>query len=200
MDINKDMLEKLLESMNFEKEIRFEDIPSIDLYMDQVITLFENNLSAYKRSEKDKILTKTMINNYAKDKLLMSIKNKKYTREHITLMILIYNLKQSLAIGDIKKILTPLVGKLENKKEDVPIKEFYNLFLEVKKEENFSIKEDLDKKLEMINSSIGNISLGELDKDYVTSLFMVISLINASNMYKKLAEKIIDYNLKDNED
>ncbi|WP_096877950.1 DUF1836 domain-containing protein [Clostridium amazonitimonense] len=200
MDINKEMLEKLFESMNFEKEIRFEDIPSIDLYMDQVITLFENNLSAYKRSEKDKILTKTMINNYAKDKLLMSIKNKKYTREHITLMILIYNLKQSLAIGDIKKILTPLVGKLENKKEDVPIKEFYNLFLEIKKEESFSIKEDLDKKLEMINSSIGNISLGELDKDYVTSLFMVISLINASNMYKMLAEKIIDYNLKDNEE
>nr|WP_280527365.1 DUF1836 domain-containing protein [Clostridium algidicarnis] len=182
--------------MNFEEEVKFQDIPSIDLYMDQVISIFENSLKGYKRNEKDKILTKTMINNYVKDKLLMGVKNKKYSREHIILLILIYNLKQSLAIGDIKKTLTPLIEKLEDKKESIPIKDFYDIFLNIKKEETLLVNEDLYKKLEIISSNIAKSNFEEKDRDYLTSLFMIISLINTSNMYKKLAEKFIDDNIK----
>ncbi|WP_029450826.1 DUF1836 domain-containing protein [Clostridium algidicarnis] len=194
--MDKESLDKLLNSMNFEEEVKFQDIPSIDLYMDQVISIFENSLKGYKRNEKDKILTKTMINNYVKDKLLMGVKNKKYSREHIILLILIYNLKQSLAIGDIKKTLTPLIEKLEDKKESIPIKDFYDIFLNIKKEETLLVNEDLYKKLEIISSNIVKSNFEEKDRDYLTSLFMIISLINTSNMYKKLAEKFIDDNIK----
>jgi len=194
--VDKESLDKLLNSMNFEEEVKFQDIPSIDLYMDQVISIFENSLKGYKRNEKDKILTKTMINNYVKDKLLMGVKNKKYSREHIILLILIYNLKQSLAIGDIKKTLTPLIEKLEDKKESIPIKDFYDIFLNIKKEETLLVNEDLYKKLEIISSNIVKSNFEEKDRDYLTSLFMIISLINTSNMYKKLAEKFIDDNIK----
>lgn len=194
--MDKESLDKLLNSMNFEEEVKFQDIPSIDLYMDQVISIFESSLKGYKRNEKDKILTKTMINNYVKDKLLMGVKNKKYSREHIILLILIYNLKQSLAIGDIKKTLTPLIEKLEDKKESIPIKEFYDIFLNIKKEETLLVNEDLYKKLEIISSNIVKSNFEEKDRDYLTSLFMIISLINTSNMYKKLAEKFIDDNIK----
>lgn len=195
--MDKESLDKLLNSMNFEEEVEFQDIPSIDLYMDQVISIFENNLKGYKRNEKDKILTKTMINNYVKDKLLMGVKNKKYSREHIILLVLIYNLKQSLAIGDIKTILTPLIEKLEEKKESIPIKEFYDIFLNIKKEETLLLSEDLYKKLEIISSNIVKGNFDEEDRNYITSLFMVISLINTSNMYKKLAEKFIDDSIKE---
>lgn len=195
--MDKESLDKLLNSMNFEEEVEFQDIPSIDLYMDQVISIFENNLKGYKRNEKDKILTKTMINNYVKDKLLMGVKNKKYSREHIILLVLIYNLKQSLAIGDIKTILTPLIEKLEEKKESIPIKEFYDIFLNIKKEETLLLSEDLYKKLEIISSNIVKGDFDEEDRNYITSLFMVISLINTSNMYKKLAEKFIDDSIKE---
>jgi len=194
--VDKESLDKLLNSMNFEEEVKFQDIPSIDLYMDQVISIFESSLKGYKRNEKDKILTKTMINNYVKDKLLMGVKNKKYSREHIILLILIYNLKQSLAIGDIKKTLTPLIEKLEDKKESIPIKDFYDIFLNIKKEETLLVNEDLYKKLEIISSNIVKSNFEEKDRDYLTSLFMIISLINTSNMYKKLAEKFIDDNIK----
>lgn len=194
--MDKESLDKLLNSMNFEEEVKFQDIPSIDLYMDQVISIFESSLKGYKRNEKDKILTKTMINNYVKDKLLMGVKNKKYSREHIILLILIYNLKQSLAIGDIKKTLTPLIEKLEDKKESIPIKDFYDIFLNIKKEETLLVNEDLYKKLEIISSNIVKSNFEEKDRDYLTSLFMIISLINTSNMYKKLAEKFIDDNIK----
>ena len=76
MDINK-ILENLIENM---KLIAPNDIPNISLYMDQVTTFMDNHLYSIKRFEDDKALTKTMINNYAKNDLLPSPEKKKYTK------------------------------------------------------------------------------------------------------------------------
>jgi hypothetical protein len=65
---------KLLNNIKFDSNIKLDEVPEIDLYMDQVIQLFESKLSDQKRNEDEKILTKTMINNYAKGKLLFPIK------------------------------------------------------------------------------------------------------------------------------
>ena len=65
----------IFNEMNFDSRIELEEMPELDLYMDQVIQLFENKLSSLKRNDDEKILTKTMINNYAKGKLLLPIKN-----------------------------------------------------------------------------------------------------------------------------
>ena len=70
----------IFNEMNFDSRIELEEMPELDLYMDQVIQLFESKLSSLKRNDDEKILTKTMINNYAKGKLLLPIKNKKYTK------------------------------------------------------------------------------------------------------------------------
>ena len=71
MNINSEnLLESILESLSRIDYIHAEDIPNIDLYMDQVTTLMDSGLSSSKRYEEDKILTKTMINNYAKNNLL----------------------------------------------------------------------------------------------------------------------------------
>ena len=94
----KDILDKLI----LENGIELDEFPELDLYMDQVIQLFENTMSPLKRNEEEKILTKTMINNYAKGKLLFPINNKKYSKEHLILMAFIYNLKGTLSINDIK--------------------------------------------------------------------------------------------------
>ena len=64
------ILESILESLNRIDYIRPEDVPNIDLYMDQVTTFMDRQLESSKRYEEDKILTKTMINNYAKNNLL----------------------------------------------------------------------------------------------------------------------------------
>ena len=67
MTINtEDLLNSILESVGRIDYIHPVDIPNIDLYMDQVTTFMEEQLSSTKRYEDDKILTKTMINNYAK--------------------------------------------------------------------------------------------------------------------------------------
>lgn len=73
-------LNNIVEMLGIEKNIVLEDIPNIDLYMDQVIQFFESTFSSSKRNEDEKILTKTMINNYAKGKLFFPIKNKNIQR------------------------------------------------------------------------------------------------------------------------
>ena len=98
-------LQKKLVSIDY---IKTEDIPNIGLYMDQVTTFMDEQLEACKRYEDDKILTKTMINNYTKNKLLPPSNKKKYSREHIFLLIMIYYLKSILSISDIQSLLEPL--------------------------------------------------------------------------------------------
>lgn len=88
--------------------IRPDEIPNIDLYMDQVTTFMEDHLKDTKRKSDDKILTKTMINNYAKNDLLPPPVRKKYSEDHMIMLIFIYYFKNVLSISDIQSLLTPL--------------------------------------------------------------------------------------------
>ena len=87
-----DMLNSILESLSRIDYIHADEIPNIDLYMDQVTTFMDSQLSSTRRYEQDKILTKTMINNYAKNNLLPPPVRKKYTKEHVLILIFIYYL------------------------------------------------------------------------------------------------------------
>ena len=81
------------------------DIPDISLYMDQVTTYMDEHLKQSRRRDEDKILTKTMINNYAKNKLLPPPERKKYTREHIMLLVLIYYFKGTLSLLEARLLI-----------------------------------------------------------------------------------------------
>lgn len=103
-----DYINDLLEEIkNFER-VRSSDIPNIDLYMDQVTTFMDDHLGLFKRNDGDKVLTKTMINNYSKYDLLPPTVKKKYTNDHIVMMLFIYYLKPILSITDIKELLYPI--------------------------------------------------------------------------------------------
>ena len=88
---------------------RWEELPNIDLYMDQVVSLIEEtliNLITIKEDQKDKFITKTMINNYVKHGILTSPVNKKYNKTHIARLIVICILKQVYSISDINSLIT----------------------------------------------------------------------------------------------
>lgn len=91
--------------------IHTDDLPPIDLYMDQVITLIEQAAQKDDRLPDEKPLTKMMVNNYSKAGLISPIKGKKYTREHIVQMLTIYALKGTLSIGEIKNVLDSLYSQ-----------------------------------------------------------------------------------------
>lgn len=211
-------INKIIETLKLDEVIEPQSIPNLDLYMDQVITLFEEKLAHTKRNEEDKLLTKTMINNYAKDKLLMPAKKKKYTREHIILMILLYEMKQILTISDIKTLFGIIVK--EDRVDAKRLEEIYQIYLTLKKkgiddfkEQVEKVKVSLNQQLEESNlTSLEVKQLGEVDSELVENretdeklepkiedMLMVIMLTQRANYYKRLAEKIIDEKIKVNE-
>ncbi|MDU5111762.1 MAG: DUF1836 domain-containing protein [Clostridium sp.] len=188
MDKN-ELIEKFKE-LNLQNQLALDEIPELDLYMDQVTQLFDSKFNECKRTEDDKALTKTMVNNYAKGKLLMSIKNKKYSKEHLILMSLIYNLKGGLSISDIKSSLDKIVKTFEDG-EEYPIRDLYSLYL---KQHNEDLQ-DVEKTIVEKSNNIENMMLNEKsdeDNEFQRNFLLLCSFINMSNMYRKMGEKLID--------
>ena len=87
---------------------RWNELPTIDLYIDQLVSLLEQYLAGYIKSDnekEDKIITKTMINNYVKHSVIKPPINKKYNKEHIASLFVIFVLKQVYSMNDIKKLI-----------------------------------------------------------------------------------------------
>lgn len=184
-------LEDQVKALDLDESIHLRDIPSIDLYMDQLITLFESKLSHTKRYEEDKLLTKTMINNYTKDKVIMPAIKKKYTKEHIMLMVLLYQLKSVISIGDIKDTFSLL--KEDEGVNTEKLKVLFEAYQRCKEKEIQYFQVGIEKRVDAINEEMQMI--GMEDDDIQTAL-LVFSLIEQANYHKRLAERIIDIKIR----
>lgn len=190
--MNKEELKEMLQALSLNEKIELESIPNLDLYMDQVITLFEDKLGHTKRYESDKLLTKTMINNYTKDKLLMPAAKKKYTKAHILLMILLYDLKQILTIGDIKSLFGTLIK--EDKVDEALLTQVYQIFLDAKLKAVDEFENEVHQLNDSMNEFTGRLVYEEdsIDEEKLNSMLQAIILTEKASYYKRLAEKIID--------
>lgn len=181
-------IEKLIGNLHLETRLTTEDIPKLDLYIDQVIQLFENKYDSTKRSPDDKILTKTMINNYSKDKLFFPLKNKKYSPEHVMLINLIYEMKPILQIGDIKTTLDRLNNRMLA--EAIDLEPIYQSFLEMADTNLHRFLEDVKQIAE--EATRQTEKLNEEDKVYLKQVLLILSFINMSNYFRRIAESIVD--------
>lgn len=154
-------------------------LPTIDLYMDQVIQLFEQHYGKMKRSDDETILTKTMINNYAKGKLFHPVKNKKYTNEHLMLLSLIYEMKGLLSINDIKETLRPL----NESDEGFSLEDFYDAY-QVQKAQNMQAFETQAETL------LANVRTNETNN--IQQSLAIASAVHMSHLFQRLAEQLID--------
>lgn len=125
-------------------------LPDLDLYVDQITTFLTWHLAKTIRFEDDKIMTKTMINNYTKNHLLPPPDKKKYSRDHILLMIFIYYFKNFLPISDIKTILGPLTDKYFHKDADLNLEAIYTTLFS--KEDTF-VQEVLENVMKQFHMS-----------------------------------------------
>ena len=125
-------------------------LPDLDLYVDQITTFLTQHLAKTIRFEDDKIMTKTMINNYTKNHLLPPPDKKKYSRDHILLMIFIYYFKNFLPISDIKTILGPLTDKYFHKDADLNLEAIYTTLFS--KEDTF-VQEVLENVMKQFHMS-----------------------------------------------
>lgn len=191
MTLDKDnLLSSILESLDRIHHIKLEDIPNIELYMDQVTTFMEHNLKSSLRNPEDKILTKTMINNYAKNDLLPPPVKKKYSREHIIMLIFIYYYKGILSINDIQALLGPLTEKYFQREGDINLGAIYEEVFSLEKAQVDAMKEDVVTKFEMAHTLFEDAK--EEDKETL-QMFSFICLLSFDVYLKKLMiEKMLD--------
>ena len=129
MNTFQEVVERYAAQIRSADVIEIDEIPNIDLYMDQVTTFIDDNLKSMKRHEDDKMLTKTMINNYTKYDLLPSPDKKKYSKDHMLLLIFLYYFKSFLSISDIKEIMEPLGERYFGGKDEISLEEVYSQIL-----------------------------------------------------------------------
>lgn len=174
--------EELIKKLGLDATIHAEEIPDIDLYMDQVIQLFDSKFGPTLRNTDEKVLTKTMINNYAKGKLFIPIKNKKYSKQHIMLINLIYQLKGALSINDIKTTMDPINEKIDS--EHFNLEDFYKHSVALQQANAKSFFTEMQAHEQEIDEI-------EMEED-LKHLLLITSLANMSNAYRKAAELLVD--------
>ena len=191
MKLNKqDMLKSIIDNISALDHIKSADIPNIELYMDQVTTFMDSQMAASRRYPDDKILTKTMINNYAKNHLLPSPNKKKYSKEHVLMLIFIYYFKSFLSISDIQALLTPLTDRYFQNDDGLNVEDLYNEVFGMEKEQVEYLKNDLTEKYQTASQSFADAD--EKDRDFLTMFSFICLLSFDVYMKKQLIESIID--------
>ena len=178
-----------IKQLHLERQLKLEDLPQVDLYMDQVTTYLNGKFNTSKRHDDDKLLTKTMINNYSKGKLLFPIQNKKYTNEHLILMSFIYQLKGGLSISDIKTSLDEINEKVIEQ-DEFPLTSIYETYLKLVDKNVEIFKQNVLQSVDEVSHEINQLEGIHLES--MEKFLLLSSLVNMSNMYRRLAESLID--------
>ncbi len=188
------LLEEMLQDIRTNGGIAYEDIPSIDLYMDQLTTFMEEQLRSSARDPKNnKILTKTMINNYAKNELLPPPIRKKYSKDHIILLIFIYYLKSVLSINDIATLLGPIKQDCFHISDTQPLhlSNIYRVLLGLIDEQQEEFESDLIKKAELAQGAFSELK-NKTGDDMRTFLYLSLLAYDV-HLKKRLIEKTLDH-------
>ena len=111
-----------MESLEFHIP-RFNELPRVPLYKDQVITYLEDLVKVINIEGDEKIITPTMINNYVKQKVVSPPKDKKYNEKHLAYLIVVCLLKQVFTLQEICELINIQI-------ESCPIEVAYDYFCE----------------------------------------------------------------------
>ena len=182
--------EQVLEEFQNINHINPRNLPNIDLYMDQVTTFMDEGLTTTKRREDDKILTKTMINNYAKNDLLPAPVKKKYSKDHMLTLIFIYYFKHMLSINDIQTLLKPINDKYFGKREGLNLEEIYRVIYANSKRDLGNITEEVKAQFEKSKESFKDEP--DEDREYLQLYTFLCSMAFEVYIKKHLIEQVID--------
>lgn len=154
----------------------------------------DTQLSQSKRFPDDKILTKTMINNYAKNNLLPPPVKKKYSKEHVLTLVFIYYFKNILSINDIQGILNPLTEKFFDSDSDFNLTDIYEEVFSLERDEVKVLMKDITKKFTTSSETFADAP--EDDQEFLHTFSFICMLSFDVFIKKMLIEKIIDQTVK----
>ena len=186
-----DLLNSIVKSLDRTEYVRPEDVPDIELYMDQVTTFMEQRLKpATRNPEDDKIMTKTMINNYVKNHLMPPPDKKKYSKEHMLLLIFIYYFKGFMSIGDIQTLMEPLTKQYFGEDRDFKLEDIYREVFSMEKEEIDSLKKDVIRKFRKAEGTFEEAP--EKGQEFLKMFSFICLLCFDVYLKKMMIEKMID--------
>ena len=189
-DNGKELLFYLLDAVDSIDLIAPADIPNIDLYMDQVTTFMDEHLKQHRRRSEDKILTKTMINNYAKNNLLPPPEKKKYSREHLMLLIFIYYYKGILSLQDIRSILEPIGERYYHSGSGLDIGDLYEEIIRMDRDRHKDFREEVN---DMVDNAADYFQDAEGEEREFLRVLSMINMLSFDVFARKmLIEKLID--------
>lgn len=191
MKIDKnDVLNSILNSLSRIDYIKPGDIPNIPLYMDQVTTFMDAQLESTKRFEDDKILTKTMINNYAKSDLLPPPLKKKYSKEHLLLLIFIYYFKNFLTITDLQSILKPITDRFFNNDGSFSLEQVYTEVFEMEHNQVQILKSEIQNAYQRSTETFQDAP--EEEQEFLKMFSFICILSFDVYVKKQIIESLID--------
>jgi len=148
-DSSRSRLHEILHNLAEIDYVQPEDVPNIDLYMDQVLTFLNQKLGTVSEAMEEKAMTKTMINNYTKNQLLPPPQKKKYSRDHMLNLLFIYYLKNFMSMKDIKNILDPINKKYFGVDEGLSFYDIYEEMIGFESKVAKDVTKDIIKKYKM---------------------------------------------------
>ena len=180
--MDKKEFEALVADAVNDKELKSSEIPAIDLYVDQILNLVSGKLAEGSERYSSRQLTKTMINNYSKDGVITPVKGKKYNREQVAQILYVYSLKNTLSIGEIKRLLQGAYGIEGFDASDLI--SLYDSYQEIRTQSG-------ERAISLLESDIlDGLQLDpENEKDYISAICALVSL---SAQLKNIAQALID--------
>ena len=179
----KDNIQEFIDEIKAYDSIRVDEIPEYRLFISQIEEFFDMKLGAnINGDEEKKTISKTMIQNYIKDGLIMPPEGKSYNRNHIILLAMIYNLKSILTIKDIKKLLLPILELAEDEDKDEKIEYIYNTFYSIKESYLDEFPQLLDYDMDLICQKLDNSE--EVGCEKIQQILLILTLVTQANVCK----------------
>ena len=187
----RDDIQEFIKEIKAYDSIRLDEIPEYRLFISQIEEFFDKKLGKNTDDDEDrKTISKTMIQNYIKDGLIMPPEGKSYNRNHIILLALIYNLKPILTIRDIKKLLLPILEMADDDSQANKIESMYSTYFALKESYLDEFINLVEHDLKIMDEKLNEEYNGEWQK--IPKILLVLMLITQANIRKRLAERIIE--------
>lgn len=188
-----ELLQKIEKKISKMDPVSVEDMPTVPLYMDQLTTLMDAQLrTTLRRPSEDKVLTKTMINNYAKNDLIPPPLKKKYSKDHLYELVFIFYFKNFLSIGDIQTMLSPLTADFfgKSKEKGYGLEEIYNEVVTMGRGARKNLNSQLHTIYDIVGESFNDVPAEK--REYLRKFAFICELAYDIFLKKYIIEQMID--------
>ena len=166
----------------------WDELPTLELYMDQVVIVLNDYLGMYAAGE-DKTVTQAMINNYVKQKLIPPPVKKKYSKEHVLLLIFIYYYKGIIPMNEIQTLLKPLTDRYFQNGQVFDLESVYKEVVVLEKEQLEDLKKDVVEKFRRAEDSFTEVT-GE-EQEFLQKFALICLLSFDVYMKKMIVEQLV---------